>query len=83
MRENVERFGCYLCLDANERKTNALLWHYLAASLNNELGNMSLACEEIMLREQIDVCEFILDFIFDACPRRKRDDVFILPDDVF
>ena len=83
MREIFERFGWYLCLDANERKTNALLWPYLAASLINELGNACLACEAIILREQIEAHRFVLDFIFDVCLRRARDNVSILSCDGF
>ena len=83
MRENFELFGCHLCLDTYKRKTNALLWPYLVASLNNELVKVCFACEVIMLREQVDAHEFILDFLFDVCLRRTRDDVFILPGDGF
>ena len=83
IRDNFERFGCYLCLDTCKRKTTALLWPCLVVSLNNELGRVCLACEAIMLREQIDACKFILDFLFDACTRRTRDEVLILLGDGF
>ena len=83
MKDNFERFGCYLFLGTCKRKTNALLWPYLAASLINELGNACLACEAIILREQIEAHRFVLDFIFDVCLRRARDNVSILSCDGF
>ena len=83
MRDDFERFGRHLCIGTCKRKTNALLWPYLAASLINELGNACLACEAIILREQIEAHRFVLDFIFDVCLRRARDNVSILSCDGF
>ena len=83
MRDNFERFGYCLYLETWKRNTNALLCPCLVTSLNNELGTFCLGCEAIMLREQIDACKNILDFIFDACPRRVRDEVSILSGDGF
>ena len=52
MRDNFERHGGFVALDAMKRELNTLLWPCMATSMHNELNVICLACEAIVTSER-------------------------------
>lgn len=65
MRDNFERFGGFIALDAMKRELNSLLWPYMAISMYNELGMICLGCEAIVITERKEAYKGLINFVCD------------------
>ena len=81
MRDNFERFGGYICIDAMKRHINTLDWPYISVVMNNELNNVCVACEAILYSERIEGYKSIIQFILDNNNKRKKEDIYVLAAD--
>ena len=52
MRDNFERFGGFVAVDAMKRGINNLDWPYMALTMYNELPMICVGCEGIIISER-------------------------------
>ena len=81
MRDNFERFGGYICIDAMKRHINTLDWPYISVVMNNELNNVCVACEAILFAERIEGYKSIINFILKNTNKRTKEDIYVLAAD--
>ena len=82
MRDNFERFGGFIALDAMKRKLNTLLWPYIALTMYNEMNMICVACEGIFISERQEAYNAILNFVCQyENSSRSRNDIYVLAAD--
>ena len=81
MRDNFDRFGAYICIDAMKRQINTLDWLYISVVMTNELNNVCVACEAILYTERIEGYKSIIQFILDNSDKRTKEDIYVLAAD--
>ena len=82
MRDNFERFGGFVAIDAMKRELNTLLWPYMAITMYNELNMICLGCEAIVISERKEAYKALLNFICDEkYSSRLKPDVSVLAAD--
>lgn len=82
MRDNFERFGGFIALDAMKREINSLLWPYMAITMYNELEMICLACEAIVITERKEAYKALINFVCDEKhSSRLHKDVSVLTAD--
>ena len=66
-KENFERFGDILFVDARKRHLNDLYWPYMAVSVLDGEEEVGVATEAIMSAESQDSQIFVLNAMFEMC----------------
>ena len=62
MRDNFERFGGFLSMDAMLCPINEIEWPYISISMYNELNSVCVACEGIVCGERVEAYKAMIDF---------------------
>ena len=83
MRDNFERFGGHVCLDAMKRGINKLLWPCLAVAMHNDLEQVCVGCEAIVCTERKEAYDFVVRFMCRNSPGRPIKDVYVVAGDGF
>ena len=65
MRDNFERFGRFVALDAMKRELNSLLWPHTAIATHDELIMACLGCTEIATSERKEARKTLVNFVCD------------------
>ena len=83
MRDNMERFGSFLGIDAMKRGINSLLWPYVLIALYNELEQVCLGAEGIVVTEREEAYQAIICFALKNAPKLTPDKVYVVTADGF
>ena len=78
MRDNFERFGGYISMDAMMRPINDMKWPYVSISMFNELNSVCVACEGIICGERVEAYNAMVQFVLDNTNKRSRHDIHIV-----
>ena len=81
MRDNFERFGGYLSMDAMLRPINEMEWPYMSISMYNELNSVCVACEGIVCGERLEAYKAMIDFVIENNTKRNRSDIDVVASD--
>ena len=81
MRDNFERFGGYLSMDAMLRPINEMEWPYMSISMYNELNSVCVACEGIVCGERLEAYKAMIDFVLQNNTKRTRSDIDVVASD--
>ena len=81
MRDNFERFGGYISMDAMMRPINDMKWPYVSISMFNELNSVCVACEGIVCGERVEAYNAMLQFVLDNTNKRSRHDIHVVAAD--
>jgi len=81
MRENFERFGGFISIDAMKRAINTNCWPYVSITMYNELERVCLGCEAILTSERNESYKAIIDFVLEYSPLRTRDQIYVVAAD--
>ena len=65
MRDNFDRFGGYVSMDAMMRPINDMKWPYVSISMFNELNPVCVACEGIVCGERVEAYNAMLTFVLE------------------
>ena len=60
MRDNFNRFGTFITLDAMKRAINKLLWPYFAVAMKSDINGICIACEAIIIEGHEPAYEFLI-----------------------
>ena len=82
MRDNFERFGTFISIDAMKRGLNKLLWPYMSICMYNELNTICVACEAIICSEREEAYRAMIDFVVDNS-QRTYDEIYVVAADGF
>ena len=66
MRDNFERFGRFVDIDAMKRGTTDLICPYMAITMCNELNLICLGCEGIVMVERSEASKAMVFFVLDS-----------------
>ena len=78
MRDNFERFGSMISIDAMKREINTFNWPYIAISMYNELEQLCVGCEGIVCTERAEAYKALVRFCTDNSPKRSRAHIYVL-----
>ena len=81
MRDNFERFGGYLSMDAMLMPINEMEWLYMSISMYNELNSVCVACEGIVCGERLEAYKAMIDFVIQNNTKRTRSDIDVVASD--
>ena len=81
MRDNFERFGGFISMDAMKRHLTDIDWPYMSISMHNELNSVCLACEGIVCGERVEAYNAMVQFVLRHNTKRKREDIHVVADD--
>lgn len=60
-----------------------LFWPYSSVCMYNEMNKVCVGCESIILGETKDSYKFMIDFMCESAPGRKRDEIDVVAGDGF
>ena len=81
MRDNFERFGGFLSMDAMLHPINEMEWPYISISMYNELNSVCVACEGIVCGERVEAYKAMIDFVLDNNKKKTRHDIDVVAAD--
>ena len=81
MRDNFERFGGFVSMDAMKRNLTNLDWPYMSISMYNELNSVCLACEGIVCGERVEAYRAMVEFVIQHNNKRRREDINVVAAD--
>ena len=81
MRDNFERFGGFISMDAMKRNLTSLDWPYMSISMYNELNSVCLACEGIVCGERVEAYSAMVQFVIQNNNKRKKEDINVVAAD--
>ena len=81
MRDNFERFGGYISMDAMMRPINDMKWPYVSISMFNELNSVCVGCEGIVCGERVEAYNAMLNFVLENTNKRTRHDINVVAAD--
>ena len=67
MKDNFDRFGGFLCIDAMKHGINKLLWPYTSITMYNEINSVCVACEAIICSERTESYNAMIQFVLKNC----------------
>ena len=80
MRDNFERFGNYLSIDA----MRSSVWNAKEfCSVISEVGKINAVCKGFIIIETYDEYIFILESLFNICPLRDKSNMYTIVSDEF
>ena len=83
MKDNFDRFGCFLNIDAMKRGINKLLWPYMSITMYNEINCVCVACEAIICSEREESYNAMIQFVLRNSKRRSNENIHVIAADGF
>lgn len=83
MKDNFDRFGGYLSIDAMKRGINKLLWPYMSIAMFNEINCVCVACEAIICSEREEAYHAMIQFVLKNSRRRTNENIHVIAADGF
>ena len=83
MKDNFDRFGGYLSIDAMKRGINKLLWPYMSITMFNEINSVCVGCEAIICSEREDAYKAMIQFVIKNSKKRTNENIHVIAADGF
>ena len=83
MRDNFERFGSMISIDATKREINTFNWPYISICMYNEMEKLCIGCEGIVCSERVEAYKALIKFCTNNSPKISRDQIYALCSDGF
>ena len=83
MKDNFDRFGGFLSIDAMKRGINKLLWPYMSITMYNEINCVCVACEAITCTEREESYNAMIQFVLKNSKRRTNEMINVIAADGF
>ena len=83
MKDNFDRFGGFLSIDAMKRGINKLLWPYMSITMFNEINCVCVACEAIICSEREESYNAMIQFVLKNSKKRTSENINVIAADGF
>jgi len=83
MKDNFDRFGGFVSIDAMKRGINKLLWPYMSITMYNEINCVCVACEAIICSEREDAYNAMIQFVLKNSKKRTNETIHVIAADGF
>jgi len=83
MKDNFDRFGGFVSIDAMKRGINKLLWPYMSITMYNEINCVCVACEAIICSEREDAYNAMIQFVIKNSKKRTNETIHVVAADGF
>ena len=72
MKDNFDRFGGFLSIDAMKRGINKLLWPYMSITMYNEINGVCVACDAIICSEREESYNAMIQSVLKNSKKRNN-----------
>ena len=83
MKDNFDRFGGFVSIDAMKRGINKLLWPYMSITMYNEINCVCVACEAIICSEREEAYNAMIQFVIKNSQKRTNETIHVVAADGF